>query len=53
MSADEKKKRATQRKAKDELAAARATKRSAAATRADAERLSDLANATKQARKQS
>jgi hypothetical protein len=45
--------RASQRKARYEIAAARATKRSAAAIRADAERLGDLTKAKKQTRKQS
>jgi hypothetical protein len=48
----EAKKAAAQRSSKDDLKAARETKQSAAEARADAERLSDLADAKKQERKQ-
>lgn len=50
--AAEAKKTAAQRSSKDELKDARETKQSAAEARADAERLSDLADAKKQERKQ-
>jgi len=52
-SAAEAKKRAAQRKAKAELDDASKTKQSAAESRADANRLSDLTEAKKQARKRS
>jgi hypothetical protein len=51
-SAAEAKKKSAQRKAKSELQEARENKQSAAASRSDAERLEDLADAKKQERKQ-
>ncbi len=51
-SAAESKRRAGQRRAKDDLGEARKTKHSAAQTRADADRLEDLAKAKKEQRQQ-
>jgi hypothetical protein len=51
-SAVEAKKKATQREAKDQLAAARVAKKTAAAKRADAERLDDLTRAKREQRTQ-
>jgi hypothetical protein len=53
VSAAEAKKQSAQRRAKNDLTDARATKRTAATTRSSADRLDDLTTAKKQARKQS
>ena len=52
VSAADTKKKAAQSKAKSELDQARSTKKSAAEARADADRLSELAETKKQQRKQ-